>query len=277
MRRFTRVLLSMTISVGVMWGTQLAPAHAAFDQTPPTLTVNVRPAFVVGDIVTDSEIETVHYTNDIDQLIQWSAIDNVGVCSYDLFAVPAGSPPEPLLEFTQETQYTFVGSDYNGDFGGGTGIIIGFYVTARDCTGNATTKAVDEHIYAYQEDGTSATDFAVQTVTYSGHWGQGSCGCFLAGHTAFTIRDGSRASFTRTYEEGDQVALVMAQGPARGEFGLRIDGKWFMNIDTFAPDVTNRVVVFARTMTAGIHTFTIVNHATLDRPRIDLDAILIGR
>ncbi|MEO8424163.1 MAG: hypothetical protein ABI595_09680 [Actinomycetota bacterium] len=277
MRRFTRLFLSTTMLVGVMWGTQLPLAHAAFDQTPPTLTVNVRPSFVVGDIVTDSPIETVHYASDIEQLIQWSAIDDVGVCSYDLFAVPAGAPPEPILEFTQETQYTFLGSDYNGDFGGGTSIIDGFYVTARDCTGNATTKAVDEHINTYQEDGTSATDFNVQAITYTGTWSQNNCDCFLAGHTATTTRGGARATFTRTFEAGDEVALVMGEGPLRSVISIRLDGKWLMNVDTFAPVTTNRVIVFERTMSAGSHTLAIVNHATPGRQHVDFDAILIGR
>jgi len=165
-----RLFISTTISIAFMWGTQLPMAHAAFDQTPPSLTVSIRPAFAVGNVVTDFPIETVHYTSDIVQLIQWSATDDVGVCSYDLYAVPAGSPPEPLLEFSQETQYAFLGGDYNGDFGGGSGLTIGFRVTARDCTGNATTKAVDEQITVYQEDGVSATDFAVQGIVYTGTW-----------------------------------------------------------------------------------------------------------
>ena len=36
------------------------------------------------------------------------------------------------------------GGDYNGDFGGGSFVIDGFTVTARDCQGNATTKVVSE-------------------------------------------------------------------------------------------------------------------------------------
>jgi hypothetical protein len=49
-----------------------------------------------------------------------------------------------------------------------------------------------------------------------------------------------------------------------------------MNIDTFASVNTNRLVVFERGTTAGVHTIAIVNHATSCRPRIDLDAILIN-
>jgi hypothetical protein len=255
---------------------QVPAANAAFDQTPPSLTVNVTPAFVVGNIVTDGEIDTVHYTRDIAQLIQWSATDNVGVCSYDLFAVPAGAPPEMLLEFSQDTQYTYnPGSDYNGDFGGGSNVIDSFVVTARDCTGNATIKAVDEHIFVFQEDGMSPTD-GPQSLTYTGTWGQGNCSCFLAGHTAFATKSGARATFTRTFTGSDQIALVMAEGPGRGAASIRIDGKWLMNIDTFAAVNTNRVVVFEGAMPAGIHTLTIVNHGTTGRPRIDLDAILVG-
>src|SRR5882672_7265664 len=178
---------------------QVPAANAAFDQTPPSLTVNVTPSFVVGNVVTDDQIDTVHYTRDIEQLIQWSATDDVGVCSYDLFAVPAGAPPEMLLEFSQETEYTYApGSDYNGDFGGGSNVIDGFVVTARDCNGNATTKAVDEHIFVFQEDGLSPTD-GPQSLTYTGTWGQGNCTCFLAGHTASAMLSGARATFTRTF------------------------------------------------------------------------------
>jgi hypothetical protein len=261
--------------MGFILGTQSQFAQAAFDQTPPSLSVVVTPSFVVGNIVTDVPIDTVHFTTDVAQLIQWSATDNAGVCSYDLFAQPAGAPPIPILEFSQETQFTTVAGDYNGDFGGGSGVIIGYSVTARDCNGNATTKAVDEHVFVFQEDGMSATT-APQTITYGGTWRQGDCGCFLAEHTAFATEGGARVTFTRTFTGSDQVALVMSTGPGRGKASIRMDGKWVMNIDTFASVNTNRVVVYASAMSAGPHTLAIVNHGTPGRSRIDLDAILVG-
>jgi hypothetical protein len=266
------------VSVGSVLGWQMPSAQAVFDQTPPSLSVNVRPAFVMGNIVANGlEFDTVQYTTDIAQLIQWSATDDVGVCWYSLYARPAGDYPEAILESSHETQYIAMGGDYNGDFGGGVDVIIGFLLTASDCTGNATTKAIDEHIFVIQEDGTSATDALGQTITYTGAWGQSNCDCFLAGHTAYTTKSGARATFTRTYDQGDEVALVMAEGPGRGAASIRIDGQWLMNIDTYAPINTNRVVVFARTMSAGIHTVAIVNHGTRGRPRVDLDAVLVGR
>jgi len=81
-------------------------------------------------------------------------------------------------------------------------------------------------------------------------------------------------TFTRTYEKGDHVAVVMALGPNRGRASIRIDGAWFMNVDTFASVNTNRVVVFQRRMPAGTHTLTILNQATPGRPRIDVDAVM---
>ena len=53
MRRFMRGFIGLTIAA--WFADQLPIAHAAFDQTPPSLTVTVRPAFVVENIVTDSQ------------------------------------------------------------------------------------------------------------------------------------------------------------------------------------------------------------------------------
>ena len=278
MRRVTVRSILATVLAGFILATSASLAQAAFDQTPPSLSVPVRPAFVVGSVVDDYPIDTYWYAQNIAQSIRWSATDNVGVCGYDLYSVLAGGPPDALLQFSQQTQFTWpYGTDYVDDFGGGQDAIIGFRVTAADCTGNATTKAVDLHIVVFQENGMSASaNGLVQPITYSGAWGQSNCACFLADHTAFTTTNGARATFTRTYEQGDQVALVMAEGPGRGKASIRLDGTWLMNVDTFASVNTNRVVVFARGMTAGVHTLAVVNHATPGRSRIDVDAILVG-
>ena len=268
-----RSLLVGTAAVGLMIGVLSPPATAAIDQTPPTLTVNIKPLFVVGSVVDRFTQFPVEYATNIAQSIEWSATDNVGVCSYDLFLQPAGSEPEPLLQFSQDTQYTYQAGDYNGDFGGGSFVTVGFYVTARDCQGNATTKVVSEQPIVNQEDGQSATGPS-GTLAYSGTWATTTCGCFLWEHTRRTSQSGARMTFSRTYEQGDQVSLVMALGPGRGRASIRVDGVWLANIDTFAAVNTNRVVVFQRMMPAGTHTLTIVNLATPGRPRIDLDAVM---
>ena len=188
-------------------------------KTPPNLTVNIKPLFVVGSVVDRDTTFPVEYAVNIAQSIQWSATDNVGVCSYDLFATPAGADPEPLLQFSQDTQFTFQAGDYNGDFGGGSFVIDGFTVTARDCQGNATTKVVSEVPVVNQEDGQSATGPS-GTLAYSGSWATTTCACFLWQRTQRTSQNGARVTFTRTYEQGDQVALVMALGPGRGKASI---------------------------------------------------------
>jgi hypothetical protein len=278
MRRFTGRLSLTMMFAGLMLATSVPMVRAALDQTPPTLTVPVRPSFVVGNVVDDYSLSGYWFANNIAQLSRWSATDNVGVSSYDFWFVLAGGPPGTLLDHSQETQYTFMAGDYEDDFGGGSGHVEGFLVTARDTTGNATTKAMtDSTLIVIQENGSSATTYEwPQSISYTGPWTQTNCECFLAEHTLRTSTSGARATFTRTYVQGDQVALVMAMGPGRGKASIRLDGNWLMNIETFASVNTNRVVVFQRGMTAGVHTIAIVNQATPGRPRIDLDAILIN-
>jgi hypothetical protein len=278
MRRFTARSVVTTAAVGLTLATSVPSAQAALDQTPPALSVPVRPSFVVGNVVEDYAIDTYWYASNISQLIKWSATDNVGVCSYDLYSVFSGDEPGALLVGSPQTQYTFPAGDYVDDFGGGSFHVDGFLVTARDCTGNATTKAMtDVTLVVIQENGISATAYGwPQTITYTGTWTQANCSCFLADHTMRTSATGARAIFSRTYAQGDQVGLVMAMGPGRGRASIRVDGKWLMNVDTFASVNTNRVVVFQLGMTAGVHTVAIVNQATPGRPRIDLDAILIN-
>jgi hypothetical protein len=268
-----RDLLIATTTFGLVAGVLSTSAIAAIDQTPPTLTVNIKPRFVVGNVVSRDTTFPIEYATNIAQLIKWSATDNVGVCSYDLFLQPAGADAQPILRFSQATQYTYLASDYNGDFGGGSGVTAGFLVTARDCQGNATTKWVNEGVIVNQEDGQSATGPS-GTFLYSGTWQTTSCSCFLWGQTGRTSQAGARVTFTRTYEQGDQVSIVMAYGPNRGTASVRIDGSWVKNIDTFAASNANRIVAFERQLPAGLHTLTIVNHATTGRPRIDLDAVM---
>jgi hypothetical protein len=276
MLRTTKRLV-VVIATGLLLVTTGTSAHAILDQTPPTLSVPVRPAFVVGSVVDDYELEGFTFAENIAQRIEWSATDDVGVCSYDLHAVPAGAPPEAILSFSQETSYTFSAGDYDDDFGGGSSHIDGFLVTARDCTGNATTRVMtDRTLLVIQETGTSATTYGwTQAIDYTGNWQPTACACFLADGTLRSDA-GARASFTRTYEDGDQVAFVMAQGPGRGRAGIRVDGRWLATVDTIAAVNTNRVVTFHMSMSAGTHTVTIVNQGTPGRPRIDLDAILIN-
>jgi hypothetical protein len=275
MRRFTARVALAAVAAGLMLATSSAFAWAALDQTAPTLNVPVRASFVVGDIVEDYELDEFWFTTDVAQVIRWSATDNVGVCSYDLYNVPAGDEPGALLTYSQETQFVTWTDDYVDQQGGGSDNIDGYLVTARDCTGNATTRAMTTRdLQVIQENGMST--YGSPDITYIGTWSQTDCACFLAEHTRRTSADGARATFAWTFTPGDQLALVMAKGPGRGRAGIRIDGKWVATVDTFSSVNTNRVIVFERAMTPGFHTVAIVSQATPGRPRIDLDAVLLG-
>ena len=279
MQRSVRILAVTTASFSLLLGLQVHVANAAFDQTPPSLTVEAKPSFVVGNVlaVPSDDPEVAFFTYGIAQQLTWSATDDVAVCWYDLDLVPAGAPPQPILEFSQETQYLFAfGSDYDGTFGGGSDVTRGFLVTARDCEYNATTRAVPDRPRVTQENNASgvAETSPWGEITYTGSWGTATCACFLQGHTARTTTRGATATFSRTYEEGDHMALVMAQGPGRGRAAIRVDGFFVGMIDTFADVNTNRVVVFEQMMAAGTHTVSITNFATAGRPRIDLDAVM---
>lgn len=278
-------LVALVIVPAVARG-QSSAVSGGVDQTPPILTVNVKPAFVVGNILTplpgDPGSGRPWFTGNIAQFMQWSATDDSGrICSYDLYVFGGAALANAVLDHTQDTQYTYMAGTDSYLFGG-QHVTTGFQVTARDCSvnisaGNATSKVVYEKgLTVNQEDGTaeSYTGSASGQFTYKGPWATTSCDCFLGGKTARTTTQGARATFTRTYDEGDHVALVMAEGPGRGVASIRIDDKWLMNIDTYAPVDTNAIVVFERMMTAGTHTVAIVNQATAGRPRIDLDAVM---
>ena len=61
MRKLKGSFVIATVSVGLMFGTQATFARAALDQTPPSLTVPVRPAFVVGSVVDQRIPEDGYY------------------------------------------------------------------------------------------------------------------------------------------------------------------------------------------------------------------------
>ena len=292
MRSSTRVLTVLIASLSLM-GLQVQLAQAARDQVPPVLTVSLTPAYVVGDIIDEplagptfpgeqpwDSGESAAYTGGVAETISWSATDSgSGVRDYDLWQTYTGNEDYLLLPNTQETSYTWpYGSDYNGDFGCGSCLTEGFRVVATDNGRNSTTIFIPEHPVLVQENNASgAISPEYQSFgrfTYTGTWSTSFCVCFLQWDTARTWAPSARATFTRTYEQGDHMALVMAKGPGRGRATIRVDGVFAGTIDTFATANTNRVVVFQTVMTAGIHTVSVTNLATPGRARIDVDAAI---
>ena len=72
---------------GIRAGMADTVCSSGIDQTPPSLTVDVRPAFVVGNIVANGlEFDHGSVHDGYRATIQWSATDDVGVCWYNLYA-----------------------------------------------------------------------------------------------------------------------------------------------------------------------------------------------
>ena len=124
-------------------------------------------------------------------LVKWTVTDNSGrICSFDIYAMAADSwigqdeNQEDYgrlllsLRTTQPTPYngqvvdTF--TDYDGSFGGGGDTAAGWYMIAKDCSGNTTTAEVHSlsETTVLQEDNRKAYNDATDpgTIAYSGSW-----------------------------------------------------------------------------------------------------------
>ncbi len=251
-------------------------ASADVDATAPTLALPAYPSFVVGTTVTASDkLDTGEfsdyndYTYGIAQQVTWSAADASGVCSqavaetgtgYDFGSTAVDAPA-----------YRYSADDYDDSYGGGMGVS-GVDVTVRDCAGNETVGHSGGQPAVYDER--VATN-RYGTLSYSGTWStvvrKGTSGRSTKG----TYGMGNKATFTRTYRDGEHVALVMPKGPQRGKAAILVDGVRVATVDTYAATRTDRVVVWERALTAGAHKVSVVNLATSGRPRVDLDAILV--
>jgi hypothetical protein len=220
------------------------------------------------------------YTHGVQQSIAWSATDDTGVRDYDLYGF-TGEGPSPIFQFSQQAQYQGEIDNYDGSFGGGSAIETKWLVTARDDEWNMTTRSVRLSLLVTQEDQTtpggpdeSGRGGVAGAFSYVGPWAVTNCACFSGAHTRRTSAAGATATFTGTFKAGEHVALVMAEGPARGRAAILVDGVQVGVVDTFASVNTNRIVVFERVMTGGTHTVTVRNLATPGRSRIDLDAVM---
>jgi hypothetical protein len=91
-------------------------------------------------------------------------------------------------------------------------------------------------------------------------------------------RIGARRTATYTgnaVAAGTRVALMMAEGPGRGSFAVHQDGLLKGTISTRTSANANRVLTWTSgALSAGRHTFKIVNLASAGHPRIDVNAAL---
>jgi hypothetical protein len=274
---------SVTIGLLIVSVVPVGRAVAAVDSTPPALNLPAYAAFAVGKTIgtsTDHLIEdgSRNFTFEINEIARWSARDESGICGYDVEQVFAGLEPLPLVTGTTKTSFaTNLGTNYDGEFGGGSSVTEGLQVTAHDCAGNSTTKFTSTFAHVIQEDGFNPSNGAIVPITYRGSWAISNYPGFSGGHTRKTsARNASVSINVNITGNGAHVGLVMERASNRGKADVYIDGVFKKTIDTYSPTTLHRVIVYDAALSAGAHTIKVVNRATPNRPRIDLDALLVS-
>lgn len=272
------------------------PTALAADVKAPTITTNAAPAFPVGGVIGTSvmvngDVTWDSYTWEVPVQLKWTVNDNSGeFCEFRLWQLaeegysedPGEYAPTYLSSGRQvtptTTQYRGSLMDYDGGFGSGGDTHEGWAMRATDCAGNSTTIRIHSGSGpgVLQDDNYFANSEAQDPgrIVYNGSWARTNCACASGGTMRTTSAKNASFTFTRVYERDDHVALVMAKGPKRGKFDVFVDGTKTATVDTYAAANTNRVIVYDKWMPAGSHTVRVVNLATKNRPRIDLDAVL---
>ncbi len=138
-------------------------------------------------------------------------------------------------------------------------------VTVRDAGGNTTSAALTLRAVRRQET----------RAEYHGSWRRTVWSSASGGHTRYATRAGSWASFSFT---GRSAALVMPKGRSMGKAKIYVDGVYARTINLHASSTHARRIVFSWTWSRwGAHTIRIVALGTARHPRIDVDALVIGR
>lgn len=272
---FVRVVAPLAIAALALAAT---PATAATDTTPPVLNLPATVSYVVGGTLTDSLTADYPFSHNIPVSVAWSATDASGICGYQIGGALAGGPTAFASVSPTVRSWRGSATDYDGTFGGGSGVMVGFTVIARDCTGNTTQKTASSVVRIYSETGQSSSDFPIP-VTYGGAWGTSSCACWLGDSVRrTTARNASVAFVVDAPAGGRRVAVVTNTGPNRGSFDIRVDGALRATYNAYATEATkkNSVIAWQAALPAGRHTVTLVNRATAGRPRMDVDALLVN-
>jgi hypothetical protein len=273
-RKLGTVLLGCALATGIT----ASPAAASGDTTPPRLTMAPYAAFIQGGPISASDpLGNDSFVGSIPMQISWSASDASGICGYDVWEDYAGTAPNVLLVGTRAKSYSGSLTDYDDQYGGGSGKTEDWGVVAHDCAGNASGTAwAAVRPTVTQEDGYSP-DYPLATISYTGLWSKTTCSCFSAGSDQRTSAKGATASIRFDARANSTVGIVMPKAPNRGKFTVFVDGVNRGTVDTYAASSFNRIIVWAgRVSTSGTHVIKMVNQATAGRPRIDLDAVLLN-
>ena len=192
----------------------------------------------------------------------WATYVSLAGSGPGLFAAGELYDPATTIDMTHALQI----SNYDGTFGGGTGVYSHWTVEATNPGDPDATiaTAVGAYPTVYQEDGTDLTgNRADADITTRGRWRSSYCDCWLGGEVLRTWRKWARMTFTIDANEGQIVAVVMPMAPNRGEARIKLDGVTQGRVDTYAPASENRIIMWQTPpLEAGIHTIAVINLAT---------------
>ena len=111
-------------------------------------------------------------------------------------------------------------------------------------------------------------------VTYSGSWSTSTSSVYWGGKARASSQAGAKATLTFT---GRSVEVVSRKGPARGKAQIYVNGVLKATVDLYASSYQNQRVVWAGSWSSSAsRTITVRVLGTAGRPRVDLDAFVVG-
>lgn len=155
------------------------------------------------------------------------------------------------------------GTAVKATFSGLPGLTYSFRAVATDRAGNISKPVIKKITVPYNE--------ASLIKKQSGFNNIGSGTSFYLGTVKYSTVEDQSILYKFT---GKKVALITTKGPNRSKAKIYIDGQLIKTIDSYAPALAYRQVIFSKSWsTSGAHTIKIVNVATPGRKRFDIDAI----
>jgi hypothetical protein len=116
---------------------------------------------------------------------------------------------------------------------------------------------------------------ASTAMKYSTGWYRSVSKYASGGTTRYTTR---RGSYVRLKMNARIMAIVAPVGPTRGTANVYVNGVYQATVSLYSKVAASRRIVWTKTFDAdSLKTIEIRSNGTYRRPRIDIDAVLIGR
>jgi hypothetical protein len=190
----------------------------------------------------------------------WTASDTTsGVARYELQQSTDGGAwssisttlTSPTLDRSLTTQHRYT-----------------FRVRAIDKAGNTGAWATGPTAWLSRYSETSPS------MAYTGSWHQTYSGVYYGGGAKWSATGGAKATFNFT---GRSIAFVSRLGPTKGRARIYLDGALVVTLDLYASSYQSQRVAWARNFAAaGKHSVSVIVMGTPTRPRVDVDAFVVG-